>query len=222
MRAPLSPVEALASLSRLEDATERRTAWRQAVTALGRNVRVVGPPPLEAAQLEPLVRAAAVALETGLVDDLDWIAPGHAAVALYELTAALPPGKEKRMLGRRVFARLYGGTASVFAMVATRMALGKGGSLESPTMRARISLVFDMPIGSSVNADALALTLVCRRAAFVRWVADARTGALHARRMAAKLLEHAAREAVIRAQQGDPLPVELLTSNEVNASLSAL
>jgi hypothetical protein len=222
MRAPLSPVEALTSISRLQDPAERRAAWRQAVTALGQNVRVVGPPPLEAAELEPLVRAAAVALETGLVDDLDWIAPGHAAVALYELTAALPPGTEKRLLGRRVFARLYGGTASTFAMVATRMALGKGSSLESPTMRARISLVFDMPIGSSVNADALALTLVSRRTAFVRWVADARTGALYARRMAAKLLEHAAREAVIRAQQGDPLPVELLTSEETSASLAAL
>jgi eukaryotic-like serine/threonine-protein kinase len=222
MRAPLSPVEALGSISRLEDAAERRAAWRQAVTALGQNVRVVGPPPLETAQLEPLLAAARVALETGLVDDLDWIAPGHAAVALYELTAALPPGLEKRMLGRRVFARLHGGTASVFAMVATRMALGKGGSLESPTLRARVALVFDMPIGSTVNADALALTLVCRRATFLRWVAEARTGALHARRMAAKLLEHAAREAVIRAQHGDPLPVTLLTSDEVSTSLSAL
>jgi hypothetical protein len=222
MRARLSPVEALVSISRLQDAAERRAAWRQVVTALGQSVRVVGPPPLEAAPLEPLVRAAGVALETGLADDLDWIAPGHAAVALYELTAALPPGKEKRMLGRRVFARLHGGTASTFAMVAARMALGKAGSLESPTMRARISLVFDMPIGSAVNADALALTMVSRRAAFVRWVADARTGALHARRMAAKLLEHAAREAVLRAQQGDPLPVELLRSDEVSTNLTAL
>ena len=54
-------------------------------------------------------------LDSGLADDLDWLDPGSAAVALYEISAALPPGKPRRELGRRVFGRLYEGTAATFA-----------------------------------------------------------------------------------------------------------
>ena len=71
-----------------------------------------------------LVRAVQLAIDTGLVDDLDWLGPGPATVALYELTAALPSGRARRELGRRVFARVYEGTAATFALVAARMALG--------------------------------------------------------------------------------------------------
>ena len=199
MRARLKPVEALVGLPRLADAAEQRGSWRQAIAALGQNIRVKGPPPLEAAEPAALARGAQVALESGLADDLDWIAPGSAAVALYELSAALPPGRERREIGRRVFARLYEGTASTFAAVATRMVLGSGKPLEAATMRARVGLLFDMPVGSSVDADALALTVVSRRELLERWIIAPSTGALPARRLAAKLLERAAREAVMRA-----------------------
>jgi hypothetical protein len=192
------------------------------MAALGQSLRVSGPPPLDGVSAELLVRSAQVALETSLCDDLDFLLPGAAAVALYELTAALPPGRERRELGRRVFARLYQGTAGTFAAVATRMALTTGKPLESPTLRARVALVFDMPILSSVNADALALSLVTRRELLERWVVQPATRSLHSRRLAAQVLEHAAREACTRAQQGDVFFSDLLSRPAVRPSFEQL
>ncbi|HEY6558994.1 MAG TPA: serine/threonine-protein kinase [Polyangiaceae bacterium] len=192
------------------------------MAALGQSLRVSGPPPLDGVSAELLVRSAQVALETNLCDDLDFLLPGAAAVALYELTAALPPGRERRELGRRVFARLYQGTAGTFAAVATRMALTTGKPLETPTLRARVALVFDMPILSSVNADALALSLVTRRELLERWVVQPATRSLHSRRLAAQVLEHAAREACTRAQQGDVFFSDLLGRPAVRSSFEQL
>lgn len=222
MRGRPNPVEALATLVRLEDETERRANFRQAVTALGQSGGAAGPPPLDGIAPEVLDRAIGLALETGLVDDLDWIAPGPAAVALYEITAALPQGKPRRELGRRVFARVYEGSAGTFAAVAARMALSSGRPLEAATIRARISLLFDLPVGSSVNADPLALTLVTRRELRDRWLDRARSGTLPARRLAAKLIEHAARAAVMRAQQGDSYPKDSLLAEPVRSIHLAL
>ena len=222
MRGRPNPVEALATLVRLQDDTERRANFRQAITALGQSSGASGPPPLDGIAPEVLSRVMGIALETGLVDDLDWIAPGPAAVALYEITAALPQGKPRRELGRRVFARVYDGSAGTFAAVAARMALSSGKPLEAAQIRARISLLFDLPVGSSVNADALALTLVTRRELRERWLDRARSGTLPARRLAAKLMEHAAREAVMRAQQGDSHPKDLLLAEPVRAIYQAL
>src|SRR5438093_8956288 len=123
MRGRPSPVEALVTLPRITDPAERRARWRQAITALGQSVRVDGPPPLDGVHVEDLVAAARVALETGLADDMDWLESSAGAVALYGLSGALPAGPERRDLGRRVFDRLYNGTAGTFAAVATRMAL---------------------------------------------------------------------------------------------------
>src|SRR6478609_1546353 len=222
MRGRPNPVEALATLVRLHDDAERRANFRQAITALGQSSGASGPPPLDGIAPEVLSRVMGLALETGLVDDLDWIAPGPAAVALYEITAALPQGKPRRELGRRVFARVYDGTAGTFAAVAARMALSSGRPLEATQIRARISLLFDLPVGSSVNPDALALILVTRRELRERWLDRARSGTLPARRLAAKLIEHAAREAVVRAQQGDPYPKDLLLSEPVREIFQAL
>jgi eukaryotic-like serine/threonine-protein kinase len=222
MRGRPNPVEALATLVRLQDDTERRANFRQAITALGQSSGASGPPPLDGIVPEVLSRVMGIALDSGLVDDLDWIAPGPAAVALYEITAALPQGKPRRELGRRVFARVYDGTAGTFAAVAARMALSSGKPLEAAQIRARISLLFDLPVGSSVNADALALTLVTRRELRERWLDRARSGTLPARRLAAKLIEHAAREAVVRAQQGDSYPKDLLLAEPVRGIFQAL
>ncbi|MEO7036018.1 MAG: protein kinase [Polyangiaceae bacterium] len=217
MRGRPNPVEALAALVRLQDETERRANFRQAITALGQSSGASGPPPLDGIAPEVLSRVMGLALDSGLVDDLEWIAPGPAAVALYEITAALPQGKPRRELGRRVFARVYDGSAGTFAAVAARMALSSGKPLEAASIRARISLLFDLPVGSSVNADPLALTLVTRRELRERWLDRARSGTLPARRLASKLMEHAAREAVLRAQQGDPHPKNLLLSEPVRS-----
>jgi eukaryotic-like serine/threonine-protein kinase len=217
-----NPVEALATLARLEDEAERRASWRQAVAALGYSASNAGPPPLDGIAPEVLIRASQVALETGLVDDLEFVAPGPAAVSLYEISAALPLGRERRELGRRVFARLYEGTAATFATVAARMALSSGKPFEAATLRARVGLVFDLPIGCGVNPDALALTLVTRREMRERWLDKAKTGTLPARRLAAKLLEHAAREAVFRSQQGDFFPRDQLLSEPIHSIYEAL
>jgi hypothetical protein len=223
VRARPNPVEALATLARLNDEAERRASWRQAVAALGYSASNAGPPPLDGIAPEVLIKAAQVALETKLVDDLEFIAPGPAAVALYEVSAALPLGsRERRELGRRVFARLYEGTAATFATVAARMALSSGKPFDAATLRARVGLVFDLPIGCGVNPDALALTLVTRREMRERWLDKAKTGTLPARRLAAKLLEHAAREAVFRSQQGDFFPRDQLLSEPIRSIYEAL
>jgi len=222
MRPRISPVEAIVSLPRLKDEGDRRANWRQALTALGQHVRVHGPPMLDGLRDTTLLRSVQVALETGLVDDLDWFEPSRAAVALYELSSALPPGAERRDLGRRVYQRVTEGTASTFAAVATRMVLGSGRALEPPSLRARVALLFELPIGCSVNPDLLALAIVMRRETFERWIVRASTGPLAARRLAAKLLEHAAREALIRSQQADSFPRQLLLSPEVQPHMRRL
>jgi eukaryotic-like serine/threonine-protein kinase len=217
VRARPNPVEALATLARLSDDAERRASWRQAVAALGYSTANAGPPPLDGIAPEVLARASQIALETGMADDLEFLAPGPAAVALYEMSAALPLGRERRELGRRVFARLYEGTAATFATVAARMALSSAKPFEAASLRARVGLVFDLPVGCGVNPDALALTLVTRREMRERWLDRARTGTLPVRRLAAKLLEHAAREAVFRSHQGDFYPRDLLLSEPIRS-----
>ncbi|HEX5099196.1 MAG TPA: serine/threonine-protein kinase [Polyangiaceae bacterium] len=221
MRRP-NPGEALASLLSLSDGAERRASWRQAITALGQTGSGYGPPPLDGLDPEVLNRAAQLALDNGLADDLAWLGPGPAAVALYEISAALPSGRARRELGRRVFARVYEGTAGTFAIVAARMALGSGRTFEAATVRARIGLVLDMPTGAAVNPDPLALTITTARELRSQWLTPARTGTLHERRLAAKILEHAAREAVMRAQQGDAHPMRHLIEGEVREIFNQL
>ena len=224
MHARPNPVEALASLTRLKSTGEQRASWRQAIAALGHAAAggFSGAPPLEGMAQEIIARAAEVAIDSGLADDLEWIAPGPATVALYEITAALPPGKTRRELGRRVFARLYQGTASTFAAVAARMALTSARPFEPATLRARVSLLFDLPVGSNVNADPLALSLVTRRELAERWVEQNKTGTMPSRRLAAKLIEHAAREAVSRFHQGDSEPCDVLRSERLRGTIQML
>ncbi|NRA32231.1 MAG: serine/threonine protein kinase [Polyangiaceae bacterium] len=222
MRGRQSPVEALITLPRVQDESERRARWRQAIAALSEAGHADGPPPLDGVLTVDLLAAIRTALSTGLVDDLDWVAPGTAAVALFELMAALPNGHERRELGRRVFARLYRGTAGTFSAVATRMAMGTGRPLETATMRARVGLLFAMPVGSGVHSDPLALALVTRRSHFEAWVAKSSTGPLPARRLAATLIERATRAAAARASRGDPHAQEYLQSAAVKPVFDAL
>lgn len=222
MRLRISPVEALVTIPRLKDEADRRANWRQAIAALGQTARVDRPPPLDGVEPRLVLRAVQTALESNLVDDLDWIEPGKAAVALYELTSAVAPGNERRELGKRVYKRLYEGTAATFSAVATRMALGAARSLDTPPLRARLALLFELPIGTTVSSDTLAFALVARRDTFERWVARPSTGALPARRLASKLLEHAAREAVARSLQGDSFPRRLMLSADIQPTFRRL
>jgi hypothetical protein len=174
-----------------------------------------GPGPLEGLRPEALVRGVHAALQSGLVDDLDWLARPAAGVALYKLAAALPSGGEQRELGRRVLARMLADSADSFTAIATAMARAGGKGLASRAIRARVALVCELPLTHGINDGPLALALVTRRDLAREWVALPSTKSLPSRRLAAKLLERAAREAARRAQLGDMHALRAFESDTV-------
>ncbi|HVJ90727.1 MAG TPA: serine/threonine-protein kinase [Labilithrix sp.] len=173
------------------------------MTALSRANLEEGPGPLEGLHPDVIVRAVSAALQAGLADNLDWLSPAAAGVALYTLATALPVGTEQRELGRRVLSRMLAGNAETFTAIATSMAQSAGKGLSSPNVRARIALVTEIPLVHGIADGPLALALVSRREFQRDWVSVPSTGSLPARRLVAKLLERAAREAARRAQMGD-------------------
>ena len=221
MRDPTFYVNGLLELHELS-ASERRASWRQCMAALARATVDDGPGPLEGVHPEALVDGVRAALQSGLVDDLDWLAPPAAGSALYELASALPLGPEQRELGRRVLARVLAADAATFVAVARRMALGQGKGLASPGIRARVALVTELPIGLGVADGPLALAIVSRRDLSREWIAVASTGSLPSRRLAARLLERAAREAARCAAYGDDHYLRVFKSDAVSAAWERL
>jgi eukaryotic-like serine/threonine-protein kinase len=205
----------LLELHKLSDVGERRASWRQAMAALARAVTEDGPGPLEGLRPDALVAGVRAALHAGLVDDLDWLAAAAAGSALYEVASALPVGPEQRELGRRVLARLLGADAATFAAIARRMALGAGKGLGSPGIRARVALVTELPIGLGVDDGPLALAIASRRDLARDWIAEPSTGSLPSRRLAARLIERAAREAARRAALGDDHSLRVFKSDAI-------
>jgi hypothetical protein len=205
----------LLELHRLTDAPERRASWRQSMASLARATAEDGPGPLEGLHPEALLAGVRAALHAGLVDDLDWLAPAAAGSALYELASALPLGPEQRELGRRVLARLVAADAPTFVAIARRMALGTGKGLASAGMRARVALVTELPIGLGVADGPLALAIASRRDLAREWIAIPSTGSLPSRRLAARLIERAAREAARRAAYGDDHSLRVFQSDAV-------
>jgi hypothetical protein len=212
----------LLELYRLDGAVERRASWRQAMAALARASAEDGPGPLEGLHPEALLRGVRAALQWGLVDDLDWLAPEAAGSALYELASALPIGQEQRELGRRVLARLVAAGAPTFVAIARRMALGTGRALTSAAMRARVALVTELPIGIGVADGPLALAMTSRRDLAREWIAAASTGSLASRRLAARLLERAAREAARKAAYGDDHSLRVFRADSVGPAWDRL
>jgi len=212
----------LLELHKLEGAAERRASWRQSMAALARATGEEGPGPLEGLQPEALVAGVRVALQQGLVDDMDWLAPPAAGSALYELASALPLGAEQRELGRRVLARLVAADAETFTAIARRMALGTAKGLSSAGTRARVALVTELPIGVGVADGPLALALVARRELAREWIGVPSTGSLPSRRLAARLIERAAREAARRAAHGDDHSLRVFKADTVAAAWERL
>lgn len=215
MRESRDQLEALTRLHRIFDADERRVVFRQAFSTLAAAASAHRPVPLEGLDPAALREATRIALASGLLDDLDWLAPDHAAAATYELAAALPPSDEKRELGRRVLRALYEGNASTFTSVATLLALGSRRGLSGPAIRARVALSLDLPIGSGTRADSLALALIARRDLADEWLVTPSMGGLPNRRLASRLLERAAREAARRAMVGDRATLKVFERPEV-------
>jgi hypothetical protein len=203
-------------------AAERRASWRQSMAALARASTEEGPGPLEGLHADALVTGVQAALQAGLVDDLDWLAPAAAGAALYELASALPLGPEQRELGRRVLARMRAADAETFAAIARRFALGGGRGLASPGMRARVALVMELPISSDVPDAPLALALASRRDLAREWIGAPSIGSLPERRFAARLLERAAREAARRAAQGDDHSLRVFKGDAVEPAWDRL
>src|SRR5262245_35562556 len=97
----------LTQLPHLATADERRAVWRQAMATLAQRAADQQPTPLDGLRPEALLAGVQTALGAGLVDDLGFLSRPVAAAALFELASALPPGTEKRDLGRRVLQALH-------------------------------------------------------------------------------------------------------------------
>lgn len=222
MKGAFAYVGELVELHKISDPAERRTIWRQSVATLGRTSADAGPSPLEGLNPDALAKGIGAAIQGGLLDDVDWLAPPAAGVALYSLAAALPPGPEQRDLGRRVVARLHGGNAETFVAMATRMAVGTGKGLGSSAVRARVELVCDLPISAGVRDGALALGLASGRELAREWYTQPSTGSLPERRFTARLIERAAREAATRALAGDDHALRVFRSEAIKEAWQRL
>src|SRR4051812_45473048 len=130
------------------------------MAALSRVPTEGGPGPLEGLHPDVLLKGVQVALGNGLVDDLDWLSPHAAGIALYALASALPVGVEQRELGRRVLARMLAGNAETFTAMVTIMAQTGGKGLSSAAVRSRVGLLVELPIADGIADGPLALALV--------------------------------------------------------------
>jgi eukaryotic-like serine/threonine-protein kinase len=222
VKGPWAYVSGLLDLHKLVDGDERRATWRQSMATLARVGADEGPSPLEGLHPEALAKGVHAAIAHGLADDLDWLAPPAAAVALYTLAAALPPGPEQKDIGRRAIAHLNVGNAETFCAMATRMALTAGKGLQAPSVRARVALVIELPLSAAVADGPMALALCSSRELAREWIAIPSTGSLPARRLAARILERAAREASKRAQQGDDHAMRVFKSEAIKEAWARL
>ncbi|NUP13554.1 MAG: serine/threonine protein kinase [Polyangiaceae bacterium] len=189
---------------------DRRVAFRQVIAELARGSTDEGPSPLEGIRAEALVRAIGASLEAGLADDLDWLDAGAAGCALYQIAAALPVGAEQREIGRRVLSRLLAGKADSFAVMATQMARAGGKGLLGTSVFARVALLMELPIGLEMPDCALAFAIASRRNLAREYVVGPSTRSLPDRRLAARILERAARDALRRALMGDRSGVRIV------------
>ncbi len=216
-------LEGLTVLHRLGSSEQQLAAWRQGMATLARAVvDERRPVPLEGFDPDSLLRSLKVASSEGWVEQLDWLSGPAAAAALYEVAAALPPSAIKRQIGRTVLQRLRKGDAETFVAVATQLALGSQRVLGGRSIRARVALALSLPIGSANNVDALALALISRQDTSRDWLCNPAEGALPSRRIAARLLERAAREAARRAVEGDDTGIGVFCTRPVREAWDRL
>ncbi|MGE0792108.1 MAG: protein kinase [Sandaracinaceae bacterium] len=222
MRPEREYLDGVARLHLIDDLDARRSTWRQSMATLAAEASEQRPVPLEGFDPDEVLKSVRTAIATGLIEDLDFLSPAAQAGALYELAAVLPSGEERREIGRRVAQRLHGGDAKTFVALATRLAMGNKRALSGPGIRARVALALDLPIGSGSRADALALALISRRDLAQEWLIAPSTGSLPSRRLAARLLERAAREAARRCAQGDDSALAVFAQDATRAAWDRL
>ncbi len=217
-----SDLAGLVQLHRVDGDDEMRALWRRGMATLAAQAADHHPVPLEGFNPSALLAATRVALNLGFVDELGWLSPAAAAVALFELAAALPRSNEKRELGRRVLQTLHHSDADTFIALATSLALGSSRVMRGAHARARVALSLDLPVGLGIRADPLALALISRRDSERSWLSEPSTGSLPSRRLAARLLERAAREAVRRYASGDDTGVRVFQMSSVTHAMARL
>jgi eukaryotic-like serine/threonine-protein kinase len=222
MRHARHHLDSLVEIHRLPDGEARLSAWRQGMATLAAEAADKIPVPLEGVNPRLLQESVRSVLFEGYVDDVGWLSPAHAASALYELAAALPVGDERREIGRRVLRSLHQGDAATFVAVAERLALGTRRGLSGPGIRARVALALDLPNGSAIGADSLALALLSRPDLEREWLAGPSTGSLPSRRLAARLIDRAAREALRRSSQRYDSVVSLVEQPSILATWARL
>jgi hypothetical protein len=221
MHATSTFLTALTTLDQIASADERKQTWRQGLAALVAAAERE-PAPLEGVAPEQLAAAVRRATVDGLLADLGWMAPAATATALLALAQALPPGPDRRELGRRVVAELHSGERDTFVQLAAALALSSPRALDGPAARARIEVAITAPLLGAGTVGSLALALASREELATTWLHRPSTGCLPDRRLAARLLAHAARAAVSRAAIGDLDGVRVLGGAEITASLTRL
>lgn len=215
-------LDGLTRLHLLDDQSEQRATWRRSLATLARTLVETRTVPLEGLRPKALSASLRAAFNANLIDDLEFLSPAAAAAVLYELAAALPHGWERRELGRRVLERLLEGTAETFVSVATLLSQGNSRALSGAQIRARVTLALELPFGLEAQVDALALALISRRDLQREWLTFPSTGSLPSRRLAARLLERAAREAARRSAAGDDTGVRIFSTAAVRSAWDRL
>jgi hypothetical protein len=212
---------AFAGLHALDDAAERLRVARQGLAVLAQ-VAEREPAPLEGIAAEQLLLAVRAALNDGALGDLDWLSPAGAAVALFELAQALPAGVERRELGRRVLTRLRDADRDTFVRLLIALARSSPKVVASDSLRARLEVVLSAPLTAPGAIGELALGLLAQPSLAQSWIEMPATGSLPARRLAARILAHGAREAVRRLEGGDRGGAQVLVRPGVRAALGRL
>ena len=217
-----SDLAGLTRIHELDDMVEIRAMWRRGMATLASVASEHQPVPLEGLGSDALLAGARVALSSGLLDDLDFLSRPSAALAIFELASALPRSEEKRDLGRRVLRTLHAGNAETFVALATALALGSSRGLSGPQIRARMSLSLFLPVDMSTRAGVLALALISHGDSERQWLSEPSTGSLPSRRLAARVIERAAREAARRAAAGDDAGLQAFRHTAVASAFDRL
>ena len=212
---------AFAELHALDDADERRRVARQGLAVLAQ-IAEREPAPLEGIAEDALLKSVRAALNDGVLADLAWLSPAAAAIALFELAQALPAGAERRELGRRVLTRLRDADRDTFVRLLIALARSSPKVVASEGLRARLEVVLSAPLTAPGAIGELALGLLAQPSLAQSWIEVPATGSLPARRLAARILAHGAREAVRRLDGGDRGGVQVLVRPGVRAALGRL
>lgn len=212
---------ALTTLDQIASADERRLIWRQGMAALVAAAERE-PAPLEGVAPDVLAAVVRRATADGLLIDMGWMSPAAMATSLLALAQALPPGADRRELGRRVATALSGGERDTFVQLAAALALSSSRALDGAAARARIEVAITAPLAGGSSVGPLSLALIARDDLATTWLHHPSTGSLPDRRLAARLLAHAARAAVTRAAVGDLDGIRLLASPSIRAPLERL